>query len=499
MAKPSVDRTARAASTTGSRLGNDWDALADEDLLHHYRDGRTPAALAEIVQRHQPMVFRTCLRLIGNVHDAEDATQSVFLVLTQRPEVVRRSLAGCLHELARAAVSELCRARRRRAQREEMAARIHSLLGRLGGGWQPMAHQELREELDTALDQLPDALRQAVILRYLEGHSQQEAAQRAGCTRVTMGWRSMKGLERLRKILSRRGVALAPATLLGALQAEGRAAAVLGIRSAATREATLTATRLARALLRQSSRSSLLRKAAFIGVLATASLGLGAGIVFLPGPAKDVSANTAPPEPGPVDQTPAPRVPALGLFAHSLDIGEPAHEGAARFSQGTYTVQGGGRYIYDKADQFRFVYRPWTGDGEITARIAYDDNKDARQVAAGVMFREELTPESRHAAVLISGIGHSDVKCRATAGRSTACAIRDLDTRGKHWVRLVRQGRMFTAYTRPDGTEAWTLLKEFKLALNPTLYVGLAVTAHNDAKLATATFDHVSLGSRPER
>jgi RNA polymerase sigma factor (sigma-70 family) len=487
-----------AAGTDGGRLTKDWDALADDELLHHYRDTRTPAALAEIIQRHQPMVFRTCLRLIGNVHDAEDATQSVFLVLTQRPEVVRRSLAGCLHELARAAVSELCRSRRRRTQREEMAARIHSLMGRLHGGFQPMEHQELREELDLALDQLPDALRQAVILRYLEGHSQQEAAQRAGCTRVTMGWRSMKGLERLRKILSRRGVALAPATLLAVLQAESRAAAVLSIRSAATRGATATATHLANALLRQSVRGSLLRKAAFIGVLATASLGLGAGIVFLPGPAKNVAANSAPPKPAPAPQVPVPLPPILGLFDHSLDIGGPTHEGAERFSQDTYTVQGGGRHIYDKADQFRFVYRPWTGDGEIIARVAYH-NKDARQVAAGVMFREELTPESRHAALLISAIGHSDVKYRAVAGRGTACAIDDLSTRGKHWVRLIRRGTTFTAYVRPDGPEAWTLLKEFKLELNPSLYVGLAVTAHNDAKLATATFDHVSVRSRSER
>src|SRR5262249_14075461 len=148
-------------------------------------------------------------------------------------------------------------------------------------------HQELREELDVALAQLPDPLRQAVILRYLEGHSQQEAAQRAGCTRVTMGWRSMKGLERLRTILGRRGVALAPVTLLALLNAEAGAAAALKLGSAATGGATATAVRLAAALVRQSLLGAALRKAALAGMLATAALGLGAGIVFLPGHTKD--------------------------------------------------------------------------------------------------------------------------------------------------------------------------------------------------------------------
>src|SRR5437588_339184 len=83
--------------------------------------------------------------------------------LAEGPEVVRRSLAGCLHELARAAVSELCRSRRRRSQREELAARINSLFDRLRGGFRPMGHHELREELDAALVRLPDPLRQAVI------------------------------------------------------------------------------------------------------------------------------------------------------------------------------------------------------------------------------------------------------------------------------------------------------------------------------------------------
>jgi RNA polymerase sigma factor (sigma-70 family) len=496
MVKPSSDSRDVATGAASALPIDELNALADEKLLGRYRDTRDMEAFTEMVRRHQPMVFRTCLRLLGNVHDAEDATQSVFLVLAQRPEVVRRSLAGCLHELARAAVSELCRSRRRRSQREEMAARLSALFSQLRGGFQPMEHQELREELDVALAQLPDPLRQAVILRYLEGHSQQEAAQQAGCTQVTIGWRSMKGLKRLRQILGRRGVALAPATLVALLSAEARAAAALSLGRAAAGGATATVAQLTAALVRKAVLANALRKATLVGVLAMVSLGVGAGIVFLPRAAKDEPPKAVAPEVVQAPPVPAPRS-RLGLFEHSLDIGEPGHAGAAEFAGDNYTVQGGGRHIYGEADQFRFVYRPWTGDGEIIACVASDPKQDAWQVAAGVMFREALEPDSPHVTVLISGVGHYDVKYRREAGRSSACDISRLDAPGKQWVRLVRQGDTFTAYVRPDGTQTWKLLKVMKLALNPSLYVGLAVTAHDDARLATATFEQVSVRNQP--
>ena len=156
MIDPSFESLDRPDESAGGVWADGPESLADEELLRRYRDTGEAAAFAAMVRRHQPMVLRTCLRLARNLHDAEDAAQTVFLVLAERPKVVRRSLVGCLHGLARAAVGEMRRTRYRRTEREAVAVRIRSMFTRLRSGGQPLEHEELREELDAALERLPD-------------------------------------------------------------------------------------------------------------------------------------------------------------------------------------------------------------------------------------------------------------------------------------------------------------------------------------------------------
>ena len=142
-------------------------------------------------------------------------------------------------------------------------------------------------------------------------------------------------------------------------------------------------------------------------------------------------------------------------------------------------------------DQFHFVCRPWTGDGEIIARIQSDPKQEALQVCAGVMFRASLAPESPHATILLAADGKCHIKYREAGSLASGCD--NGDQPGHHWARLVRRRNTFTAYTRRDGTETWKLVKELELPMSSSLYVGLAVTAHDNAQLATTTIDRVSL------
>ena len=78
----------------------------DRGLLERFRrdrDERAEAAFRILVERHGPMVQRVCRQVLGDEHDAKDATQAVFLILARKAGSIRAkdSVAPWLHGVAR--------------------------------------------------------------------------------------------------------------------------------------------------------------------------------------------------------------------------------------------------------------------------------------------------------------------------------------------------------------------------------------------------------------
>ena len=64
------------------------------------------------------------------------------------------------------------------------------------------------------------------------------------------------------------------------------------------------------------------------------------------------------------------------------------------------------------------------------------------------------------------------------------------------WVRLVRTGNTFTGYRSPNGVN-WTQQGTTTIAMGTTVYVGLALTSHNNSLAFAASFDNVSVPNWP--
>ena len=123
----------------------------------------------------------------------------------------------------------------------------------------------------------------------------------------------------------------------------------------------------------------------------------------------------------------------------SADIGNPQIAGRSTYSSGTFTITAAGSDIWGTSDQFHFVYRSITGDVEIIARVASITTQAHRWSKAGVMIRESLTAQSRHAMMIGSAAaGYAFQRRVQTAGSSDSTAGPADAPPG--WVRLVRKG-----------------------------------------------------------
>jgi RNA polymerase sigma factor (sigma-70 family) len=189
------------------------DGVPDCELLARFVRAADEAAFASLVERHALMVLGVCRRVLGNLHDAEDAFQATFLVLARKASAIRQpdSLANWLYGVAyRTALEARTKAVRRRVRQRALTNEpavecAHEL-----------DQSDLRAVLDCEVKRLPDRYRSPFVLCCLEGRTNEEAARLLRCPKGTILSRLAWARQRLRTRLTRRGVTLSLASL-GAL------------------------------------------------------------------------------------------------------------------------------------------------------------------------------------------------------------------------------------------------------------------------------------------
>ena len=172
------------------------------------------------------------------------------------------------------------------------------------------------------------------------------------------------------------------------------------------------------------------------------------------------------------------------------DVGSVGLAGSASFTNGVFTVTGSGADIQNTADAFRFVYVATnSGNCTIIARVASLQNSNGWS-KAGVMIRDSMDPGAANAFVAVTPGNGATFQYRSSDGGG--CNYSMTSGSAPYWVKLVQSsGTNFTGYCSPDGTN-WTQAGSATLTGVTTAYIGLAVTAHNNSALCTATFDNVS-------
>jgi RNA polymerase sigma factor (sigma-70 family) len=211
----------------------------DGGLLARFLVQRDEAAFAALVVRYGPMVLGTCRRILRHAHDAEDAFQATFLVLARKAGSIRQgeSVGGWLYRVAyrTALKARSATALRQRAEQQERQAMP------LPGPPSEAMQRELRTVLDAELSRLPAKYREPVVLCYLQGLTNEQAAAELGWPSGSMAKRLARGRELLRGRLLQRGLALSTPAFLGALTEAAQAAVPAALADATVRQAVLFA------------------------------------------------------------------------------------------------------------------------------------------------------------------------------------------------------------------------------------------------------------------
>lgn len=201
----------------------DGAGLTDGQLLTDYITNQNEAALAALVQRHGPMVWGVCRRVLGNHQDAEDAFQATFLVFVRRSASIasRELLANWLYGVAHQTALKARATVAKRTVREKQVTVMPEPAVMERDLW-----NDLQPLLDQELSRLPDSYRAVIVLCDLEGKTRTEAARQLGCPEGTVASRLARARNMLAKRMARHGLAVSGGSLAAVFSGSAASAGV---------------------------------------------------------------------------------------------------------------------------------------------------------------------------------------------------------------------------------------------------------------------------------
>lgn len=182
----------------------------DMELAHEFAARNSEQAFATLVQRHINLVYSVALRRLGNIQDAEEVTQAVFVILARKADRLGKGtiLSGWLYQAAQHTAANFQRAAQRRQRRDQEAYMQFAQESQPDVSW-----QQLSPLLDEAMAKLRPNERDAVVLRFFENRPIRDVAAALGLKEHAAQKRISRATEKLRQIFIKRGIQVSVSVL----------------------------------------------------------------------------------------------------------------------------------------------------------------------------------------------------------------------------------------------------------------------------------------------
>jgi RNA polymerase sigma-70 factor (ECF subfamily) len=193
-------------------------ALPDDALVARARGGDV-AAFEELVGRHEEKIYRLAMRFTRNETDAAEILQETFLSAWRNLDRFegKAQFGSWLYRVAVNAALMLLRSQKRHPQVavEDVTAEALGEAAKdagpgLGAGtdWsrrpdEQFQSEELRRQIQLAVDQLPESQRSVFLMRDVDGLSTEETAELLGVSLTTVKTRLHRARLTLREAITR--------------------------------------------------------------------------------------------------------------------------------------------------------------------------------------------------------------------------------------------------------------------------------------------------------
>jgi RNA polymerase sigma factor (sigma-70 family) len=198
----------------------------DMALVREYAQSNSEQAFATLVSRHVNLVYSVAVRHVRDPHLAEEITQSVFILLARKAKSLsaKTIISGWLCRTAGYVSANTLSIQRRRQSREQ-EAQMQTILNEP----EPGVWSQIAPLLDEALNCLGQKEHDAVVLRFFDGKELKQVGAEMGTTEDAARMRVNRGLERLRKFFTNKGVTLSTTAIAGAVATNSVQAAPAGL------------------------------------------------------------------------------------------------------------------------------------------------------------------------------------------------------------------------------------------------------------------------------
>ena len=153
------------------------DALSDDELVARCKTELpyNVSAYRELLRRHEPLVYRSCLKMLGSVQDAEEACQDSFLQVFHKI-VDFEGRSAFKTWLYRIVYNRCLEARRKAARRNQHHAKMIEEVEHQKLTNNKTSHDEVTGKVNEVISQMNGEECRLVTLRYVSGLSIQEIA-----------------------------------------------------------------------------------------------------------------------------------------------------------------------------------------------------------------------------------------------------------------------------------------------------------------------------------